>query len=132
MLCLDVDLSIRLQYVTFRLIPLFLPSTSSMKFLRMKESSAMNSTHPIGEIHLPFKAKTAAHVKKLRRKVKGHKGKTKQPREIRPPWSNRGGLCPSCPLRSSYAAFCSCLEPQIFALDRPYWAFWACFANYID
>jgi len=44
----DVDLSIRLQYIAFRLIPLLLASTSSMEFLRMKESFAMNSAHQQG------------------------------------------------------------------------------------
>jgi len=58
-----------------------------MEFLRMKESFAMNATHPIGLIHPPFKAKTAAHVEKLRRKTKGRQGKTKQPGEKLPPRS---------------------------------------------
>jgi len=59
MLCLDVNLSIRLQYVAFRLIPLLLPSTSSMEFLRKMRVFAMNSPPLQGQIHPSFKAKTA-------------------------------------------------------------------------
>ena len=64
MLCLNVDLSIRLQYIAFRLIPFLLPSTSSMEFLRMMRVFAMNSS--------PYRARYIPLLKE-KQELKTHK-----------------------------------------------------------
>ena len=64
MLCLDADLSICLQHVAFRLIPLVLPSSSSMEFLECEREYAMYSTPEIGQVHASFKAKTSVQTEK--------------------------------------------------------------------
>jgi len=41
--------------------------------------------------------------------------------------SGRSGL-----RRFSNVAFCALFDPQVFALDHVYWAYWASFSNFFD